>query len=240
MTTFTLRTPLLRILRSARATVLAAASPRSCRSRPTRRANAATCARSDSGARGPKALPGWSCLRSQDYICLPSGASFAWTLFGPQATLFHNDARQIMTHFLSPNPDEAGTLRGRGSTRVDSARCGQGQSPRPRIPRLRCAGRDPMAPARSRGSGKRTHRRQKADGADPHSAAEHGGRDRSGNRLFTVGECRDRGLRPGTKPTTSSTAISIATTTESAIAGAARCCTVEGPPEGGPYVVGSG
>ncbi|HET9569465.1 MAG TPA: DUF3455 domain-containing protein, partial [Vicinamibacterales bacterium] len=40
---------------------------------------------------------------TQNYICLPSGAGFAWTLFGPQATLFHNDARQMMTHFLSPN-----------------------------------------------------------------------------------------------------------------------------------------
>jgi hypothetical protein len=32
-------------------------------------------------------------------------------LFGPQATLFNDDARQIITHFLSPNPDEGGTAR---------------------------------------------------------------------------------------------------------------------------------
>jgi hypothetical protein len=39
---------------------------------------------------------------TQNYICLPSG----WTFFGPQATLFDADEAQIITHFLSPNPDE--------------------------------------------------------------------------------------------------------------------------------------
>jgi hypothetical protein len=58
---------------------------------------------------------------TQNYICLPSGAGFAWTLFGPQATLFHNDALQVMTHFLSPNPDEAGTLRATWQHSVDSS-----------------------------------------------------------------------------------------------------------------------
>ena len=58
---------------------------------------------------------------TQNYICLPSGAGFAWTLFGPQATLFHNDARQLMTHFLSPNPDEAGTLRATWQHSVDTS-----------------------------------------------------------------------------------------------------------------------
>jgi hypothetical protein len=57
---------------------------------------------------------------TQNYICLPSGAGFAWTLFGPQATLFHNDARQVMTHFLSANPAEAGTLRATWQHSVDS------------------------------------------------------------------------------------------------------------------------
>ena len=48
---------------------------------------------------------------TQQYICLPSGSSFAWTLFGPQATLFKDEAKQIITHFLSPNPSEDGTPR---------------------------------------------------------------------------------------------------------------------------------
>jgi hypothetical protein len=46
---------------------------------------------------------------TQDYICLPSATSttgFAWIQFGPQATLFDDDNRQIITHFLSVNPDD--------------------------------------------------------------------------------------------------------------------------------------
>ena len=48
---------------------------------------------------------------TQQYICLPSGSSFAWTLFGPQATLFKDNTKQIIAHFLSPNPSESGTPR---------------------------------------------------------------------------------------------------------------------------------
>jgi hypothetical protein len=48
---------------------------------------------------------------TQNYICLPSGTGFAWTFFGPQATLFDDDDEQVITHFLSPNPDERGTPR---------------------------------------------------------------------------------------------------------------------------------
>jgi hypothetical protein len=48
---------------------------------------------------------------TQNYICLPSPTGLAWTLFGPQATLFDDHGRQITTHFLSANPDENGMLR---------------------------------------------------------------------------------------------------------------------------------
>jgi hypothetical protein len=48
---------------------------------------------------------------TQNYICLPSGATFAWTLFTPQATLFKDNEKQVTTHFFSPNPDEDGTVR---------------------------------------------------------------------------------------------------------------------------------
>jgi Protein of unknown function (DUF3455) len=44
---------------------------------------------------------------TQNYICPPSG----WRLFGPQATLFNDDDKQLITHFLSPNPDESGMAR---------------------------------------------------------------------------------------------------------------------------------
>lgn len=50
-------------------------------------------------------------LGTQDYICLPSATGFSWTFFGPQATLFNDEYRQVATHFLSPNPAEGGTLR---------------------------------------------------------------------------------------------------------------------------------
>lgn len=48
---------------------------------------------------------------TQNYICLPSGSGFAWTFFGPQATLLNDNDRQIITHFLSSNPYEGGTAR---------------------------------------------------------------------------------------------------------------------------------
>ncbi len=48
---------------------------------------------------------------TQNYSCLPSATGFAWTLFGPQATLFDDAADQLITHFLSANPIENGTAR---------------------------------------------------------------------------------------------------------------------------------
>jgi hypothetical protein len=60
---------------------------------------------------GPKAFLTGHAVGTQNYICLPSGSGFAWTLFGPQATLFKGNSTQLMTHFLSPNPVEGGTPR---------------------------------------------------------------------------------------------------------------------------------
>jgi hypothetical protein len=48
---------------------------------------------------------------TQNYICLPSGLGFAWTLFTPEATLFDVDDSQLTTHFFGPNPDENRTIR---------------------------------------------------------------------------------------------------------------------------------
>ena len=58
-------------------------------------------------AKGNKAFLEGDAIGTQDYICLPSG----WTFFGPQATLFNERDKQIITHFLSPNPFENGTPR---------------------------------------------------------------------------------------------------------------------------------
>jgi hypothetical protein len=46
---------------------------------------------------------------TQNYICLGAGQSC--TFIGPQATLFNADLDQTFTHFLSPNPVEAGVAR---------------------------------------------------------------------------------------------------------------------------------
>jgi hypothetical protein len=56
---------------------------------------------------GNRAFREGDAIGTQDYICLPSG----WTFFGPQATLFNERDKQIITHFLSPNPFENGTSR---------------------------------------------------------------------------------------------------------------------------------
>jgi hypothetical protein len=46
---------------------------------------------------------------TQDYVCLSTG--WASPAYGPQATLFNDENEQILTHFLSPNPDESNTAR---------------------------------------------------------------------------------------------------------------------------------
>ncbi len=48
---------------------------------------------------------------TQNYICLPSGTGFKFTLFTPQATLFNNADKEVITHYFSPNPVEGGTIR---------------------------------------------------------------------------------------------------------------------------------
>ena len=50
-------------------------------------------------------------IGTQNYVCLLRAGGFAWTFFGPQATLFDDHGQQLTTHFLSANPDENGTLR---------------------------------------------------------------------------------------------------------------------------------
>jgi hypothetical protein len=58
---------------------------------------------------------------TQNYLCLPSTKGVAWTLFGPQATLFNDESDQVMTHFLSPNPVESGAPRATWQHSLDSS-----------------------------------------------------------------------------------------------------------------------
>ena len=60
---------------------------------------------------GFKAFLEGHAVGTQNYVCQPSGAGFAFVLFTPQATLFNDADHQIITHFFSPNPDEHGTIR---------------------------------------------------------------------------------------------------------------------------------
>jgi len=46
---------------------------------------------------------------TQNYVCRPTGSGFAYTLFTPEATLFNGHDKQLITHYFSPNPEEANT-----------------------------------------------------------------------------------------------------------------------------------
>ena len=48
---------------------------------------------------------------TQQYFCRYPGTTAPWVLFGPQAILFDDDDKQVITHFLSPNPLEGGKPR---------------------------------------------------------------------------------------------------------------------------------
>lgn len=48
---------------------------------------------------------------TQNYVCMPSTSGVTWAFHGPQATLFNDKGDQELTHYLSPNPDEANALR---------------------------------------------------------------------------------------------------------------------------------
>jgi hypothetical protein len=44
-------------------------------------------------------------------MCVATATGVTWTFTGPQATVFNDDLRQELTHYLSPNLVEGGTLR---------------------------------------------------------------------------------------------------------------------------------
>ena len=62
---------------------------------------------------------------TQNYICLPTGTGFKFTLFTPQATLFNNREKQLSTHYFSPNPLEGGKIRATWQARDTSTVWGQ-------------------------------------------------------------------------------------------------------------------
>ena len=60
---------------------------------------------------GSKPFLAGHAVGTQNYVCLPSAAGFAWTLFTPQAALFDDGNSPVTTHFFSPNPFENGKVR---------------------------------------------------------------------------------------------------------------------------------
>jgi hypothetical protein len=58
-------------------------------------------------ADGSKAFLVGHATGTQNYICLPSGTGFAYALFTPEATLFNDHFKQLITHFFSVNPKPA-------------------------------------------------------------------------------------------------------------------------------------
>ena len=70
---------------------------------------------------GNEAVAVGHAVGTQNYVCLPSGPGFLWTLFTPEATLFTDRGRQFQTHFFSPNPFENGTVRATWQDSRDSS-----------------------------------------------------------------------------------------------------------------------
>ena len=68
-----------------------------------------------------RAYLGGHAVGTQNYICLPSGSTFAWSLFTPEATLFNDDQKQLVTHFFSPNPFEPDLVRATWQHSKDSS-----------------------------------------------------------------------------------------------------------------------
>ena len=140
-------------------------------------------------AAGNKAFLEGHAVGTQDYICLATG----WTFFGPQATLFNDHDNQIITHFLSPNPAEDGTLRATWQDSRDTSAV-WAMMIAFLHPRVRHAGCHSLAAAAGDGSPGGTDRWRQADGDHVHPAPEHHGRGRTVDRLYLVNRRRQEGV----------------------------------------------
>jgi len=56
-------------------------------------------------APGSRAFLVGHAVGTQNYVCAPTAAGVAYTLFTPIATLFNGEGDQLTTHFFSPNPN---------------------------------------------------------------------------------------------------------------------------------------
>ena len=62
---------------------------------------------------GFKAFLAGKAFGTQNFVCAPAATSsgFDWLFIGPQATVFNNDLEQILTHYQSNNPLQAGAIQ---------------------------------------------------------------------------------------------------------------------------------
>jgi Protein of unknown function (DUF3455) len=123
---------------------------------------------------------------TQQYICLPSGSSFAWTLFGPQATLFKDDTKQIITHFLSPNPDESGMPRATWQHSNDTSAVWAMAIASSSDPNFVALDAIPWLLLEVSWGSKGAHRRCEANADGFYPATEHLRRGRANDRLFRI------------------------------------------------------
>ena len=122
-------------------------------------------------------------IGTQNYVCLPSGSGFAFILFTPQATLFDDGNKQIITHFFSPNlnPSRARTVLARFAPRGRTPRTRAPSGPRRRHghsstdPNFVAPGAIAWVLLAGGWSPRRTHRWRHADGDHLHPAGEHPG-----------------------------------------------------------------
>ena len=95
----------------AAALALCAAAPQAVRAQQAERVTPPAVPANLVAPVGTKAFLEGHAIGTQNYICLPTATGFGWAFYGPQATLFNDEGKQITTHFLSANPYEAGAPR---------------------------------------------------------------------------------------------------------------------------------
>ena len=144
---------------------------------------------------------------TQNYVCVATGSGLAWRFAGPQATLFVTVLgfqQQVTTHFLSPNPEEAGIARATWQGSFDSSRVWARATQIVDDPAIIGAGNIPVAAAAARRGEPRPDRRLAAlaDHLDP--ADQHRGRRRAGHGLHRIHSTQERSRSCPTAPTMSS------------------------------------
>ena len=130
---------------------------------------------------------------TQNYICMPAATGVAWKFLGPQATLFlpvHGGHLQNRSRRISSARTRRRVARRERPGSIRSTAAGCGRSPSTHRCELRRAGRDSVAAVGEGRYRRRTGRRRDAGADHVHSARQHAGRHRAGDRLQRGGQHR--------------------------------------------------